>query len=195
MMVAFISYILVSVFSPGPNNIFASISTSRIGLRKTFRFMLGIFLGTFLVFAISGIITVYLYTNIRIVTKIIGVLGGFFILYLSISMMFSKIGEEKLLIKNDRLFTMAVILNFINAKTIIFGFTICAYYLELGFSTTFLPVFLFIMAFLCFLAVLAWGLLGYFFKQLLQKYRLGFNILMSLLLAYSAIMIIIESLR
>lgn len=194
-MLAFISYILVSVFSPGPNNIFASISTSRIGLKKTYPFMLGIFLGTFFVFAISGALTVYLYSNIRVVTKIIGVFGGIFILYLAVSMLFSKANEEKLLIKNDRLFTMAVILNFINAKTIIFGFTICAYYLELGFSKTFLPIFILIMAFLCFLAVLVWGLLGHFFKQLLQKYRFGFNVLMSLLLGYSAIMIIIESLR
>ena len=193
-MGGFIVYILISVFTPGPNNIFSSISSARIGFKKTMRFMLGILVGTFLVFLITGLITVYLYQNIRIITRIIGVLGGLFILYLAIRMFITRADESKLLITNDKLFFMAVILNFINAKTIIFGLTVSAYYLELGLSQDYLFLFIVLMAVLCFLAVVVWGLFGQVFKNWLSKYRVIYNIVMALLLGYSAIMIIVESL-
>lgn len=194
-MAGFIIYILISVFTPGPNNIFSSISSARSGFKKTMRFMLGILVGTFLVFVITAIINVYLYTNIRIITKIIGVVGGIFILYLALRMFMSRKDEEKLLITGDKLFFMAVILNFINAKTIIFGLTVATYYLELNFNPNNIIAFAFLMAVLCFLAVVVWGLFGQLFREYLTKYRVIYNIIMSALLAYSAVMIIVESLN
>jgi len=193
-MPAFITYILVSIFTPGPNNIFASVSSARIGFLKTMRFMLGILLGTFLVFVITGLFNVYLYQNVRIITKVIGLLGGLFIVYLAVRMFFTAKDDEKLLIKNDKLFFMAVILNFINAKTIIFGLTVAAYYLEMGFPADSMILFAGLMAILCYMAVIAWGLFGKFFKDILTKYRTIYNVVMSLLLGYSGIIIIIESL-
>jgi threonine/homoserine/homoserine lactone efflux protein len=194
-MGGFITYILISVFTPGPNNIFSSISSAKIGFRKTLRFMLGIFVGTFLVFVITALLNLYLYSNVRIITRIIGVLGGLFILYLALKMFLDRANDEKLLITNDKLFFMAIILNFINAKTIIFGLTIATYYLELGFDPNYLILFSFLMAALCFVAVVVWGLFGQFFKEVLTKYKLYYNIIMALLLAYSAVMIIIESIK
>ena len=194
-MTGFIVYILISVFTPGPNNIFSSISSARSGFKKTMRFMLGILVGTFLVFVITAIINLYLYTNIRIITRIIGVAGGLFILYLALKMFLSRNDEEKLLITGDKLFFMAVILNFINAKTIIFGLTVATYYLELNLNPDYLLLFAFLMAVLCYMAVIVWGLFGQLFREYLTKYRVIYNIIMSVLLAYSAVMIIIESIN
>lgn len=192
-MAGFITYIIVSVFTPGPNNIFSSISSARIGIKKTMRFMLGILVGTFLVFVITGLFNVYLYQNIRIITQIIGVIGGLFIIYLALRMFWTRNETEKMMIKNDRLFIMAVILNFINAKTIIFGLTVATYYLELGFPVEGMLVFNVLMAILCFIAVLVWGLFGKAFREFLAKYRVLYNVIMSLLLAYSGVVIIVES--
>lgn len=194
-MGGFITYILISVFTPGPNNIFSSISSAKVGFKKTLRFMWGIFVGTFLVFVITALLNLYLYSNVRIITRIIGVSGGVFILYLALKMFLDRANDEKLLITNDKLFFMAIILNFINAKTIIFGLTIATYYLELGFDPDYLIIFSLFMAFLCFIAVVVWGLFGQFFKEVLTKYKVYYNIIMALLLAYSAIMIIIESIK
>lgn len=194
-MGGFITYILISVFTPGPNNIFSSISSAKIGFRKTLRFMLGIFVGTFLVFVITSLLNLYFYSNLRIVTQIIGIFGGLFILYLALRMFLSRKDDEKLLITNDKLFFMAVILNFINAKTIIFGLTIATFYLELGFDPDYIILFSLLMAVLCFIAVMVWGLFGQVFKDLLTKYKVYYNIIMALLLAYSAVMIIIESIN
>ena len=193
IMMGFITYILISVFTPGPNNIFSSISSARLGFKKTHRFMLGILVGTFLVFVITGLLNVYFYQNVRIITRIIGVIGGVFILYLALKMFLTRNDGEKLLITNDKLFTMAIILNFINAKTLIFGFTVATFYLELGFKPDYMIYFNIFMAILCYLAVIVWGLFGQVFKDFLVKYRIVYNILMSLLLAYSAIIIIVES--
>ena len=194
-MGGFITYILISVFTPGPNNIFSSISSAKVGFKKTLRFMFGILVGTFLVFVITSLINLYLYSNVRVVTRIIGIFGGVFILYLALRMFLSRKDDEKLLIKNDKLFIMAVILNFINAKTIIFGLTIATFYLELGFDPDYIILFSFLMAILCFLAVVVWGLFGQVFKEFLTKYKVYYNIIMALLLAYSAVMIIIESIK
>jgi threonine/homoserine/homoserine lactone efflux protein len=193
IMMGFITYILISVFTPGPNNIFSSISSARLGFKKTHRFMLGILVGTFLVFVIAGLLNVYFYQNVRIITRIIGVTGGIFILYLALKMFLTRNDGEKLLITNDKLFTMAIILNFINAKTIIFGLTVATFYLELGFNPDYMIYFNIFMAILCYLAVIVWGLFGQVFKEYLVKYRTIYNILMSLLLAYSAVIIIVES--
>lgn len=194
-MGGFITYILISVFTPGPNNIFSSISSAKIGFKKTLRFMFGILVGTFLVFVITSLLNLYLYSNVRVVTQIIGILGGVFILYLALRMFLSRKDDDKLLIKNDKLFIMAVVLNFINAKTIIFGLTIATFYLELGLDPDYLIVFSFFMAVLCFIAVVVWGLFGQVFKDILTKYKVYYNIIMALLLAYSAVMIIVESIN
>lgn len=192
-MLGFITYILISVFTPGPNNIFASISSARSGIKKSMSFMLGIWLGTSIIFVLTGLFNVFLYQHIRIITQVIGVVGGLFIIYLAARMFMSRADENKLLIQGDRLFFMAVILNFINAKTIIFGLTVATFYLEMGFSVDYMFYFALLMGFLCFIAVLVWGLFGKIFRDFLTRYRIIYNIVMSLLLAYSGVIVIIES--
>ena len=119
-MSGFITYIIVSIFTPGPNNIFASASAAKIGFFQTMRFMLGIWVGTSVVFVLTGLFNVFLYENVRVITIIIGVLGGLFILFLGIDM-FIKRKQEQMMITNDKYIIMAIVLNFVNAKTIIFG--------------------------------------------------------------------------
>ncbi len=192
-MSGFIIYILVSIFTPGPNNIFASASSAKVGFRKTLPFMFGVLLGTFIVFIITGLFNVYLYDNLRIVNQVIGVLGGLFILYLAISMYFTSNKEGKLMIPDSKYFTMAIMLTLINPKALIFGLTVTTYYLQLGFPSTGMVFLAIINAVLCLLSVFLWGFFGQTFKLYLEKYQKQFNIIMSLLLAYSGIIILIES--
>ena len=192
-MAGFITYILISVFTPGPNNIFASTSTLKIGFRKTLRFMLGVFVGTFVVFLLTSLLNIFLYENIRIITTIIGIVGGLFIVWLAVKMFLARKENEKPLIKGNKMFLMAVLINFINAKTIIFGLTVATFYLNLDFPSKYLVYFDLLMAVLCFIAVVVWGLFGKLFKEFLTKYRTIYNIIMALLLAYSGAVIIYES--
>jgi len=158
-------------------------------------FMLGVFLGTFIIFTITGLFNVFLYQNIRIITTIIGIVGGLFIVFLAVKMFFTRKVEGGNLIKKDKMFFTAVILNFINAKTIIFGLTVATYYLELDFPSNKIIYFALLMALLCFISVILWGLFGKVFKEALHKYSTVYNIIMAILLAYSGVIIIIESIQ
>ncbi|HPJ23793.1 MAG TPA: LysE family translocator [Bacillota bacterium] len=193
-MAGFISYILISIFTPGPNNIFASVSTVKSGFKKTMPFMLGVLVGTFIIFVIAGMFNVYLYENIKIITEIIGIVGGLFIIYLAIKMILERKETEKSLINNDRFFITAILLNFVNAKTIVFGLTVSTFYLEMDFPSKGMIWFAAIMSLLCFVSVIVWGVFGKIFREWLVKYHVIFNLVMGALLGYSGIIIIIESL-
>jgi len=192
-MSGFVIYILVSIFTPGPNNIFASASSAKVGFVRTLPFMFGVLVGTFIVFYGTGLFNVYLYENVRIISQIIGIFGGLFIFYLALSMYRSRNDNEKLMIENGKLFTMAVLLTLINPKAIIFGLTVATYYLNLGFDPTGMLLLSVINAVLCLLSVFVWGFFGHSMRRYLDKYRMQFNVVMALLLGYSAVLIIIES--
>ena len=45
---AFLSYVLVVSFTPGPNVVLSMVNANKFGFRKTFKFLLGIFVGFFM---------------------------------------------------------------------------------------------------------------------------------------------------
>jgi threonine/homoserine/homoserine lactone efflux protein len=192
-MSGFIVYILVSIFTPGPNNIFSSASSAKAGFFKTIPFMFGVLVGTFIVFYVTGLFNVYLYENVAFINQVIGILGGLFILYLAVSMFRSRKDEDKLMITNGRLFSMAILLTLINPKAIIFGLTVATFYLNLGFDPNGMLLLSIINAVLCLLSVMVWGFFGHTMRRYLNKYQLQFNIFMAILLGYSGVLIIIES--
>lgn len=192
-MDAFIIYIMVSIFTPGPNNLFSSASSSKIGVKKTLPFMIGVFVGTFIVFYITGIFNVFLEEQIPSITTYIGILGGLFILYLAYGMFKTRDQEGKMMIQNDRYFLMAILLTLINPKALIFGLTVATFYLQLEFPSNGILWLSIINAFLCFVSVVVWGYFGQLLKQVMQNHRTVFNVIMALLLAYSGAIIIIES--
>jgi threonine/homoserine/homoserine lactone efflux protein len=192
-MSAFIIYILVSIFTPGPNNLFASASSSKIGVQKTFPFMFGVLVGTFIVFYITSLFNVFLWEQVPIITKYIGILGGLFILYLAFEMYKARDVEGKMMITNGKYFIMAILLTLINPKAIVFGLTVATFYLNLGYTSNGLLFLSFINAILCFVSVVVWGYFGALMKRVMHDYRTVFNIIMALLLAYSGIIVILES--
>jgi threonine/homoserine/homoserine lactone efflux protein len=192
-MSGFIVYILVSIFTPGPNNIFASAHSAKAGFWRTFPFMLGVLLGTFLVFVVTSWLNLFLYENVGFVNRVIGFLGGGFILYLAYLMFHARNDEETLMIQNGRLFPMAVLLTLINPKAILFGLTVATYYLELGFPSRGLYPLAVLNAVLCLVSVMVWGAFGISMRRILDPYRVQFHVVMAILLAYSGVLILIET--
>ena len=155
--------------------------------------MFGILLGTSIVFLITALFNVLLSENMETAFTVIGVLGGTFILYLSFVMIKDIHKEDKVLIKGDKLFLVAILLNFINPKTIIFGVTVATYYINIGLNSDYIYFFAILMGVICFISVVVWGLLGDLFSDILKKHNIVFNIIMASLLAYSGVLVIIES--
>ncbi len=194
-MSGFVIYILVSIFTPGPNNIFASASSAKVGFRRTLPFMFGVLVGTFIVFYVTGLFNVYLYENVRIINQVIGFAGGAFILYLGWAMFHARFEDDKMMIQNDKYFVMAVLLTLINPKALIFGLTVATFYLQLGLPPDGMLLLAVINAVLCLLSVFVWGFFGRTFRQYLERYQVVFNIVMALLLAYSGALIIYETIQ
>jgi len=188
-----IIYVFIGIFTPGPNNIMSSATSSRIGIKKTLPFMLGVLIGTFIVFSITGIINESLLGNVSIMKKYVGYIGATYIMYLAFKLATSDAIVDVDSGSTKNLFFRAIFLTFVNPKAIIFGLTVTAIYINWGvnfFEHLFLSS---ILAVLCFISVILWGISGYLFMRLLSKYQRLFNIAMASLLIFSAVLILLDT--
>jgi len=64
-IVAFTSYVLVTTFTPGPNNILLMSNASRYGFKKSIQFNVGIFFGFFIIIALCSFFSISTLYKIR----------------------------------------------------------------------------------------------------------------------------------
>lgn len=186
-------YILIGTFTPGPNNIMSSSSSSKIGIRKTIPFMLGVLLGTLIVFVATSYFNVILDDNISSIEKYVGYGGAAYMIYLAYKMILSASIDSNSIISPDKLFVRGILMTFINPKAIIFGITTTGLFLSYGAGLEDLVIISAFLAVLCFISVLIWGLFGYLFMTYLSKHNKIFNIIMASLLVYSAILLVFDT--
>ncbi len=192
-MNAIIIYIFVGIFTPGPNNIMSSSTASKIGVLKTLPFMFGVLVGTFLVFSLTGIFNIYLFDNVDIIKKYIGIIGALYMTYLAFMIISSDSISESGKVVTGKLFFKAVLLTFINPKAIIFGLTVTGIFVSQGVSALGVFTIALFLAVLCFISVLLWGTFGHLFMKFLSKHFKIFNIIMATLLMYSAVLILFDT--
>lgn len=185
---AFLSYVLVTTFTPGPNNIMSMSNASRYGFKKSILFNVGIFFGFFIIIALSSIFSVTLYSLIPSIKPIMTIIGAAYILWLAWRTYKSKPYVEDEDEKHTNTFLAGFLLQFVNPKVILYGITtvstfIVPYYKSV-LALTFFSVFL---AFVGFIATCCWSLFGSLFQRFLVKNNKSINIIMSLLLVYCAI--------
>jgi cysteine/O-acetylserine efflux protein len=185
---AFVSYVLVTTFTPGPNNIMAMSNASRNGFKKSIQFNVGMAFGFFFVIGLCSIFSVVLYDLIPTIKPVMTYIGAAYILWLTWKTYNSKPpGESD--DKNDAYtFSSGLFLQFVNPKVILYGITtvstfIVPYYISVfaltGFST--------LLALVGFTAVTCWSLFGAAFQKILVNNNRTVNIVMSLLLLYCAV--------
>lgn len=193
-------YILIGVFTPGPNNIMSSSTSSKIGVLKTLPFMLGVLVGTFIVFYLTGMFNVLLFDNVEVVKKYVGYIGAVYMTYLAFKIATSDTLEKPDNSENSKdfletnLFPKGILLTFVNPKAIVFGLTVTGLLLHIGLADEALIGVAFFLAILCFVSVLVWGFLGQLFMNVLSQYLKIFNLVMATLLIFSALAIIIDTL-
>jgi threonine/homoserine/homoserine lactone efflux protein len=73
---AFLSYVFVTTFTPGPNNIMSMINASQYGFKKSIFFNVGIFFGFFIIIALCSIFSVTLYSLIPSIKPIMTCIGA-----------------------------------------------------------------------------------------------------------------------
>jgi threonine/homoserine/homoserine lactone efflux protein len=124
---------------------------------------------------------------------IMTILGAIYMLYLAIKIIISKNNDKDNDGDKNNSFLTGMLLQFINPKGILYGITAISTFIlpyhTSNFSLLFYSLFL---AFVGFMSTLCWSVFGSIFQTFLSKYRSQFNVIMALLLVYSAISILVE---
>ena len=188
---AFATYVLLTTFTPGPNNIMAMTNASRVGLRRGMRFNVGVFAGFVVIASAAAIFSLTLYRLIPNFRPIMTVVGAAYILWLAWKVLRSTPHAEDG--AGELGFGSGMVLQLVNAKVVLYSFTVMGTFVIpcyrapwqlLGFAVS--------LAFVGFVSTTAWAAFGAAFERVLTKHHRIINIVMALLLVYCAVSLFFE---
>ena len=187
-LLAFLSYVLVVTFTPGPNNIMSMANAGKYGFRKALGFDLGVGTGFFVIMLLSTYFNLTLYSFIPKIKGFMGAFGAAYMLYLAYKIAKSKPPkEEEHSDEKVNLYPIGIIMQFINPKAILYGITVTSSFIIPNYSSDISYVaFALGLAVIALISTVCWATFGSFFNVFLRKYNTQFNIAMALLLVYSA---------
>ncbi len=184
---AFLAYILVTAYTPGPNNILSMSNASMYGFKKSFPFNVGILCGFFIVMTLCTLFSAALYAVIPKIKMAMLVLGAAYMLYLAWKIFKSSPHRQEDQ-KNRSTFLSGMLLQFVNPKIMVYGITsmsvyILPYYQDLSH----LILFGLLLSLTGFSATLCWSAFGSVFSRLLKNHARIVNPIMAALLVYCAV--------
>lgn len=186
-MLSFVTFSLLAIFTPGPNNIMALCNAGKYGFKKCLPFNLGVASGFVLVLALSMAFSVALYRILPTIKPIMAAVGAAYMLYLAWKTLKSKPhgqGDAR----EHTTFFAAVLLQFINPKGVLFGITVAANYLTPYYKTVPpLAGFALALSAVTLVSTCSWSAFGAVFQSFIAKHQQAFNIVMALLLVYCAV--------
>ena len=185
---AFLSYIIVTSFTPGPNNIMSMSNAGRYGFRKSIFFNVGIFFGFLIILALSSIFSITLYSLIPSIKPIMTWIGAIYILWLAWKTYKSTPHSNEKGEKQTNTFLAGLLLQFVNPKVILYGITTISTFIAPYYkSLTTLTGFTVFLALVGFTATCCWALFGSLFQRFLVRNDKAVNTIMALLLVYCAV--------
>ncbi|KMY51418.1 LysE family transporter [Peribacillus loiseleuriae] len=192
-LLSFLLYVFITSFTPGPNNIMAMLFANKSGFKKTLRFCLGVGAGFFVIMILSSYFNLLLKNFIPKIEFAMTILAAIYMVYLAIKIVMSKNQDKNDEDDKHNSFFSGMVLQFVNPKGILYGITaISTFILPYYSSNLSLLAFSIFLAFVGFLSTMTWSTFGSLFQIFLTKYRTPFNLVMALLLVYSAISILVE---
>ncbi|GAB6518305.1 LysE family translocator [Bacillus thuringiensis] len=190
---SFLLFVFISSFTPGPNNFLAMTYANQYGLKRSMKFCFGVAFGFFILTSLCSFFNVVLLNILPIIEFPLKILGVAYMLYLAIKILTSKSSTNPGEKDNKNLFTVGISLQFVNPKGILFGLTVV--------STFIIPYYNSYSSFILFslflgivglMSTFSWSLFGSIFQKLLVKHNQLFNIIMAVLLVFSAVSIVIH---
>ncbi|MFC2042916.1 LysE family translocator [Chloroflexota bacterium] len=187
-MIALASFVLVTSFTPGPNNISSASMGILYGYKKTLGYLSGIVTGFFLVMLLCGLISktlLYVFPSFESILRIIGALYILWLAWHTLIASYSFNEEDQNLLG----FSNGFLLQLLNPKVIVYGLTL--YSTFLGNMVT-SPLYLFLSAVVLagvgFAAISTWTFFGAVIRIYLNQpmVKQGLNIALSLLLVCTA---------
>jgi cysteine/O-acetylserine efflux protein len=182
------SYALVSIFTPGPNNITASSLGMRVGYTRTLRFIAGVVTGFLCVMLAAGLLTEVLVTAVAKAGPVLRAVGVLYLLWLTYTILRPERHTHRSSEAGSR-FLDGFLLQFVNIKVILFGMTMYATLL-VPWTRDWLAILVsaLILAFLSFCSTSLWALLGAAIQRFIAvpRVRLVYSCVLAALLLYAA---------
>lgn len=189
-LIPFLSYVFVTTFTPGPNNILSMMNAKKYGFKKSFRFNLGILTGFIILMVACSYFNLFLFNLMPKIEHFVGIFGAIYMLYLAYKITFGSKAGKDLANKETNTYFAGLTMQFFNPKVIIYGITVIATFITPYYKSNLALIFFsFFLAFIGFVATLCWAFFGALLQNFLTKYNSQFNIIMGLLLVYCAISI------
>lgn len=189
-ILALISFVAVTTYTPGPNNISAASMGVLYGYKRTLPYMLGMVSGFFMMLTLTGLISGFLLEKIPAFELILRIAGALYILWLAwhtlqASYTFDEEEETKPLG-----YLQGFLLQVLNVKVIVYGLTLYGTFLADKIPSLLqLVLSALIFAGVGFTSVSLWTLFGAGIRRYLNrpKVRQAVNIFLALLLVYTAV--------
>lgn len=185
---AFITYVVVTTFTPGPNNMMAMSNGLQYGFRQTLRFLAGVFVGFLFVISLCAYLNFGLVNWLPRARLWLNVLGTLYMIYLGIHIATTKSAEQGGVALPLNTFRAGALMQFLNLKLILYGITVFANFItpfHQDFPT--LSLFAVLLAVVGFIATSCWAAFGVGFRSVFSRYSRLINVALGLLLIYSAI--------
>ncbi len=183
------TFVVLTTFTPGPNNITSASMGILYGYKKTFNYLLGIASGFVLVMFIAAGMSVAMSSLIHSAEKWLKIIGAGYILWLAWHSFkadydFDETG------KSVYSFKEGFILQLVNPKVAVYGITLFSTFLfPLSGKIFQLIPFPFLFAFIAFLSISSWTLFGMIIRKYLKNNLLKriVNTVLALMLVYIAV--------
>jgi threonine/homoserine/homoserine lactone efflux protein len=187
---AFLSYVILATFTPGPNNIMAMSTAGKHGIEASFRFCAGVFFGFLAILGCAAAGTMLLAEFMPKVENALRWLGAGYILWLAWSIKGSKSDgdhSKRGAPSAAGNFLTGAALQFVNVKGILYALTaMSVFVLPHCQDAREAALFVFLLAFMCFVSTCCWALFGMIFQKFFRGRGPMLNNIMALLLAYCA---------
>lgn len=175
---------IISVWTPGPNNIMLIGLAGKYGIRANFRYLLGIWTGCILLTLASGLLCQTLATLAPRIQPIMKYIGAAYLVYLAYKTLMRKPAKDKD-IGNIPSFLEGMMLQVLNIKLILYALTMYSTYILPNTGSWLAITFsAFFLVFFSATGNLVWALAGNFLKPLYDRHHKIANAVMALLLLW-----------
>lgn len=188
-IIALISFVAVTTYTPGPNNISAASMGVLYGYKRTLPYMLGMVSGFFMMLTLSGLVSGFLLEKIPAFEVILRIAGALYILWLAWHTLRASYAFEEEETKPLG-FIQGFLLQVLNVKVIVYGLTLYGTFLAGKIpSLPYLVLSALVFASVGFTSVSLWTLFGAGIRRYLNRpaVRRTVNIILALLLVYTAV--------
>lgn len=190
--VSFLSYNIITHITPGPNNIVALNAAGNAGIRNSRSIIAGMFAGLHLLLLLCGLFSAALGSVLPDLMGWIRYLGAGYILWLALDVARSR-PDDPGHGPEGMTFLRGFLLQFANVKAIIYGISVFTIYVLPNYrSLPAIVAFSVLMAGIANLCSLLWATAGIAMKQLFTTHGRALNLIMALMLAYSALTILMS---